>query len=69
MFQKIKAPNLNNTKTFVVKTKKSIGGSNILYECPICKAEIVKEIYNQSKEFPHQEGCINIGKTPIYYAD
>ncbi len=44
-------------------------GGNILYECPICKASIVKQIYNQSKEFRHKEGCINIGKIPIYNAD
>ena len=55
---------VKNTSTFVVNIKRSIGG-NILYECPECKAIIIKEIYNRSKEFPHKEGCINIGKNPI----
>ena len=62
------APNVKNTSTFVVNISRTFGG-NILYECPICKASIVKQTYNQSKEFRHKEGCINIGKTPIYYAD
>jgi hypothetical protein len=59
-----KAQNLNNTRTFVVNIGKTFGG-NELYECPICNASIVKQIYNQSKIFPHKEGCINIGKIPI----
>jgi len=61
---KHKVQKVKNTSTFVVNIKRSVGG-NILYECPECKASIIKEIYNRSKEFPHKEGCINIGKNPI----
>jgi hypothetical protein len=59
-----KAPNVKNTSTFVVNISRTFGG-NIIYECPICKASIIKQNYNQSKEFRHNEGCINIGKIPI----
>ena len=40
-------------------------GFNQLLTNPVCKSSIVKQIYNQSKIFPHKEGCINIGKIPI----
>lgn len=56
--------NINNTRTFLVKVSRIIGG-NILYISPICKADEIKHYYNQSKKFPHKEDCKNIGKIPI----
>ena len=56
--------NLNNTRTFVVKVSRIIGG-NILYICLIFKADEIIHYYNQSKKFPHKEDYINICKIPV----
>jgi len=54
---------LPNTGTFVVNVKTTFGG-NKLYQCPICNAQIIKNIYNRNGTFPHKVGCKNIGKIP-----